>query len=449
MSVELSDAFFANAAGWEAMKRARAMLAAGHVLSSNWSPPVLKGVVQEGETSYRAGLVIKGPIDIDNICTCRTSREWGTICAHSVAVGLHYLKPAPEPELQRAKSPPARTSLQRSLEGKPAELFIIFPPNFAQAASRGKVMLCFEAGWSGGRCPLNALPKTQSWLFSAQDRAVLDALDRLAGGDVPAVLVIETKELVPLLALLADHPRVTLGKSMPLKITREPLAVPVKATLLPSGEIEVKADTLKRELQRIGDDWVFENNSLQPLGLAAKSGRIPRAQVPHFLNTEFLRLAADANFKLEDFTLDVQPPKFLLELKGGLAQLSALLQCAYGPRILTLGTSSRDETVWLPDPANPTRYSTRDLAAEQAAMGRLLRAGFSGPDAQGRFQLLGQNSVLNFFAREFPKLQREWQVTMEERLERSTSEKLERIEPRFEITSSGERWFDLDVAFTS
>src|SRR5688572_15690146 len=92
VSVELSDAFFAKAAGWEAMKRARAMVAAGHVLSSNWSPPVLKGVVQEGDTSYRAGLVIKNSIDIDNLCSCRTSREWGTICAHSVAVGLHYLK---------------------------------------------------------------------------------------------------------------------------------------------------------------------------------------------------------------------------------------------------------------------------------------------------------------------------------------------------------------------
>ncbi|PYI81919.1 MAG: hypothetical protein DME26_18980, partial [Verrucomicrobia bacterium] len=234
---------------------------------------------------------------------------------------------------------------------------------------------------------------------------------------------------------------------MPLKISREPLAIAAKATLLPSGEIQIEAE--KHDFQTIADNWVFNNNTLQPLGVGAKSGRIPRAQVPQFLNAEFPRLAAEANFRLEDFTLDIQPPKFLLELKGGLAQLSALLQCAYGPRIISLGTTSRDEAIWLPDPADVKRYSTRDLAAEQAALGRLLRAGFSGPDSQGRFQLLGQNSVLNFFAGDFPKLQREWEVTMEERLERSTSEKLERIEPRFEITPSGERWFDLDVAFSS
>ncbi|MBC8095390.1 MAG: DEAD/DEAH box helicase, partial [Akkermansiaceae bacterium] len=56
---------------------------------------------------------------------------------------------------------------------------------------------------------------------------------------------------------------------------------------------------------------------------------------------------------------------------------------------------------------------------------------------------------LNFFAREFPKLEREWTVTLEERLERSTKQNLERIEPRFEVTSSGVQWFDLAVSFSS
>src|SRR5436190_2015802 len=430
------------------MKRARAMIAAGHVLSSNWSPPVLKGVVQEGETSYRAGLVIKNSIDIDNFCTCRDSREWGTICAHSVAVGLHHLKPVPPPEFQRVKAAaPRAPGLPRGTEGEAAELFIIFPPNLAQAAPRGKVMLSFEGSWPGGRSPLNALPKNRTWQFSEADNHLLDALDQITGGDVPAVLMLETKDLPPLLAILVDHPRVSLGKSTPLKISDRALTNAARVKLLPSGEIEL---TLQGSpALAIAEGWVFQNNTIQRVSTAAKSGRIPRSQVPQFLNTEFAQLAAQANFKLEDFTLEVRPPKFILELKGGLAQLSALLQCQYGPRILTLGTTSRDEAVWLPDPDDPKRYSTRDLAAEQGALGRLMRAGFSGPDAQGRYQLLGQNSVLNFFAREFPRLQREWQVTMEERLERSSSEKLERIEPRFEITPSGERWFDLDVAFAA
>src|SRR5688572_2366825 len=89
--VVLSDKFFQEIAGWEAVKQARAYIATGKVLSSNWTPPILKGVVQGGETSYRAGLVIKSASDIENMCSCRQSRESGQICAHSVGVGLHHL----------------------------------------------------------------------------------------------------------------------------------------------------------------------------------------------------------------------------------------------------------------------------------------------------------------------------------------------------------------------
>src|SRR5437870_554531 len=91
MAVELTEALLRDAAGWEAMKRARSYLEQDQVLSSNWTAPLLKGVVQSGERSLRAGLVIKGPIDLENICPCRESRESGKICAHSVAVGLHWL----------------------------------------------------------------------------------------------------------------------------------------------------------------------------------------------------------------------------------------------------------------------------------------------------------------------------------------------------------------------
>src|SRR5262245_56975122 len=89
---ELNEQFLAKIAGWDVIKQARAALVGGRVLSSNWTPPVLKGVVQEGTISYRSGLVIKDSINIDNLCTCRASKTWGTICVHSIAVGLHHLQ---------------------------------------------------------------------------------------------------------------------------------------------------------------------------------------------------------------------------------------------------------------------------------------------------------------------------------------------------------------------
>src|SRR5512135_1164266 len=108
--VELTEAFLAKIAGWEAMKKARALLDQGAVLSSNWTPPLLKGVVQEGSISYRSGLVVKDTINLENICRCRPSQDWGTICAHSVAVGLHHLQRARQPMAALGPAGPARPS---------------------------------------------------------------------------------------------------------------------------------------------------------------------------------------------------------------------------------------------------------------------------------------------------------------------------------------------------
>src|SRR3954464_15641927 len=148
-AVELIDEFFGKIAGWEIVKSARAALAGDRVLSSEWSPPVLKGIVQEGPTSYRAGLVIKDAIDVENLCTCRTSKAWGSMCVHSVAVGLHYLQrakrdagalkaqsPSAAPLKAAAAEPPKppkpAKAIQRSADGEKLAIHVILPPNFKE-----------------------------------------------------------------------------------------------------------------------------------------------------------------------------------------------------------------------------------------------------------------------------------------------------------------------------
>ena len=466
MAVELTEALLRDAAGWDVMKRARAYLAQGQVLSSYWSPPLLRGVVQNDGVSFRASMVIEGQIDIENLCTCRDAREWGKICAHGVAVGLHWLnaqKPQAAPVRSaisgsQTKLPPRKaSSLQHDPTGEPAELCIILPPNFDQAIARGKVMLVFEAKWGGGRCPLNALPKGRPFAFSTQDRAIIEQTEALADGETPALLQMEIKDFAALLPLLVDHDRITLGKAGAVTITKSPLQLPLRATLEANGEIVLSLKENTAGMVMIGD-WVWHQQTLQPLGLPPTAKeifsapvRVPRSQVPQFLSQLWPQLQAtggvEANFQLSDFTLEPQSPRFLLALRGGLAQLGALLQCAYGPRIMTVGVTASDESVWLPDPEVPTRYSTRDLTAERAALARLQRSGFSGPDAQGQLHLPGQNAVLNFFAREFTKLQSEWSVTLDEQLENRTLKNIEHVKPRFQVTSSGVQWFDLGVVF--
>ncbi|MEY4916502.1 MAG: SNF2/helicase protein [Verrucomicrobiota bacterium] len=465
MSLELTEKLLSDAAGWDAVKLARAYLASGQVVSSAWSPPLLRGVVRIGEIFFRASLVIKAETDMENLCTCREAREWGKICPHVVAVGLHWLKgqkpvtaatPIPKPAIvTTAKA----SSLRRESGGLPAELFIIFPPNFDQAVARGKIMLVLEAHWNGGRCPLNALPKGQAYAFSAADNAIIEHLEKLSGGETPALLQLELKDFVALLPLLAEHPKLTLGKSAAVTVSRTLFTLPLRATLEANGEIVLSMAGKTDAFIRVGD-WVWHDQTLQPLGLPPIAQkifqapvRLSRAQVPLFLSQQWSQLEAaggvETNFKLADFSIEPQPPRFLLELKGGLTQLTARLHCAYGARIMLLGVTADDEGIWLPDPAVVTRYSTRDFVAERAALGRLQRSGFSSVDGQGKLQLVGQNGVLNFLAREFPKLQREWSVTLDEQLENRTLKNLERVEPSFQIASSGVQWFDLGVVFAA
>ena len=63
-------------------------------------------------------------------------------------------------------------------------------------------MLVLEASWSGGRSPLNALPKTQVFRFSEQESQLLDQIEELAG-ETPAMLMIDTKAFAALLPTLA------------------------------------------------------------------------------------------------------------------------------------------------------------------------------------------------------------------------------------------------------
>ena len=482
MSVELNEALLQKAAGWDVVKRARAYLQLGQVLSSYWQPPLLRGVVQNDGVSFRASMVIKNEIDIENLCTCRDAREWGKICAHGVAVGLHWIESqktkatdngkarhsvvtasgasVPESRLISSLAPPRKASaLCRSPAGEPAELFLILPPNIEQAIARGKIMVVFEAKWGGGRCPLNALPKGRGFAFSAQDNAIIERIEALADGETPALLQLDAKDFATLLPLLVEHENITLGKANAVTVSRTPYQLPLSVTLEANGEIVFALKEKTGALSFVGD-WVWHKQTLQPLGLPPGAQsilqgpvRVPRSQVPLFLSQHWPQLQAaggtEANFKLEDFTLEPQAPRFVLSLRGGLAQLGALLQCAYGSRIMTVGVTAADEGVWLPDPDVMTRYSTRDFNAERAALTRLQRSGFIGPDSQGKLQLTGQSGVLNFFAREFPKLQREWSVTLDEQLENRTLKNIERVEPQFQITSSGVQWFDLGVVFAS
>ena len=243
--MQLTENLLREAAGWEVMKQARGHLEQGRVLSSFWAPPLLRGVVRDGDASFRASLVIHSQTDIENLCSCREAREWGKICAHGVAVGLYWLEEQKRGAAAAAGAPAAKPAppvfkgagLRREAAGEPAALFVILPPNFEQAVARGKIMLVLEAEWSGGRCPLNALPQDRAFAFSPPDTAIIDKAEIPARGETPAILQLELKDFAALLPALAGHPNITLGRTATVTVTTTPVKLPLRATLEAGGDI--------------------------------------------------------------------------------------------------------------------------------------------------------------------------------------------------------------------
>ncbi len=91
--IPITERFLSDAGGWQALKHARSLHAMGRVMAAKYEPPLLEGRVKEGESEFRSGLKILSASNVENLCTCRDSRQRGVVCAHSLAVGLEIIKP--------------------------------------------------------------------------------------------------------------------------------------------------------------------------------------------------------------------------------------------------------------------------------------------------------------------------------------------------------------------
>src|SRR5262249_23597565 len=147
---------------------------------------------------------------------------------------------------------------------------LILPPNLPQALEKGKVMLCFEGSWTRGRSPLNALPKSESFRLAAKEGKLLDAIEELANGITPPMLMLQSEQFAKLLPMLVDHPRLTLGRSMPVAVKSEPLRIPLRARLESNGELTLEFRQQISPLVRVdpAGTWYFHQNTFQPLGFS-------------------------------------------------------------------------------------------------------------------------------------------------------------------------------------
>ncbi|NBS52829.1 MAG: hypothetical protein EBS96_09500 [Spartobacteria bacterium] len=91
--MELTEKLLVSLGGWPVLKQARAIHSIGQVSEASYAPPLLKGKIASDGKSLLAGLKLSNPVDIENLCSCRDSRQRGLICAHSIAIALEVMSP--------------------------------------------------------------------------------------------------------------------------------------------------------------------------------------------------------------------------------------------------------------------------------------------------------------------------------------------------------------------
>lgn len=498
------------------MKLAQQMHQAGRVTEADYQPPLLSGMVREGNRNLRSGLRVQSHSEVENLCTCRESREWGKICPHALAVGLAFIEresapKAMEPARPRAEvaNHPAAKFVELGTEAAtPIALHFILPPNFESAWARQQIMLVTEVELGGKRAMPSTLVAAKIYACDTSDLAAIDVLAQIAGdiAAVAAMRMLTPEEFLRLLGGLRSHPRVTFGKTASVEISSITARPRLRLRGRPEGRVSARSaqdesnaldrtcgsmSLLKTDAQehphlaakeeedesisvqiilahdeRIlsagGEAWLQAGNVFRPLaeGLPADlrsylngpvSLRGERAQ--RFLAFAVPRLREWFEVETEGGSalpkVQTAHPAFLLKIEGSLRELRAELQVQY-PGGTWKRPQRRDAGLeagtleYLPD--SRSIVFVRDHDAERAALDGLEAFGFV--ERGDRLVLANENLIARFFAFEYPRLQRNWEVQLSAQATKASTD-LQPLAPRLEVVGSGEDWFELRYSLSS
>ncbi len=377
------------------MKHARTLYDTKRVTNASWSAPVVRGNVQDGGVEYRAGLKVISATNVENLCSCRASRQQGMICAHSLAVGLAVLRGnhaaaevlEDDVEPSAAKVGPAF----RTDAGEGITLHVIVAPNFDNAWTKNSITIGAEVDYAGRRILLSALPPKGTYLCTPEDLPAIQKLLALGDGTLPGILLLTREQARELLQLLKGHPRVTSGKTTPLNVE----AVLAKVT---------------------------------------ESGAATWAKTAQLLAARTL--------------VEPEQPSFSVTIDGSLNFLQFQLIAQYKNRSVVVRGETLDSTVTKKQGNHRGEESGRNRLAEMAAFDNLGQYGFSNPDREGRFALQGERNILRFIAERLPILQKEWKVTFGSRFAH-VSQAISRVEPEISLRGSGQDWFEVGISLNT
>ena len=496
--IQITEKLLVTAGGWQAIKHARALREMDRVGEARWTPPLLQGLVREGDREYRAGLKILSPANIENICTCRPSREYGTICAHSLAVGLAIVagqQPAPirgdatgtpAAAASPLKAAPAPAIPFQPDPAAPGRLYVVFTPDLSAAWAKGQLLVGLEIASGGDRKLLSvAGPHGQGIDRSLipDDYRVVQRLAQIIGAVPTGMSFLSRGQFLTMLEALAGHPRIALGRSTRVVVESSMFRPRLRARFKKdhSLELEIRWPEASLPLTDSGGTWLLRSGAshttLQPVATGlpaayrllfeAPTRKLPADQAAAFLSLEWPRL--EPYFELEAdapappgatsagspaapiHAISLGEPRFALSIEGSLRQLGARLRAVYSTdRTVTVGMAAdRQSFTYRRAGASGEVIYTRNPEAEKTALARLTNWGFREPDSTGHYFLRGEDQITRFFALGLPPIQSEpgWDVTIGARFQ-DASRQVEHLTPVIGVRGAGQDWFDLELSLT-
>lgn len=488
--LKVSKELLLEIGGWRSMKEGRALWESGKVLSVSYEPPMLHGLVQAGTSTVKARLRLgKRLSDVENLCSCRQAREYGTICAHVIALGLEFIEreklerngtllqamvptTRPTPALPKLHALPAQEAPASS---KPLAFAVTLPVDLADAWGRGEIQVYVEASVDGGAFrPLDGLTRDplETYALSDADLALLQVMERITGGELPSLWLLTAPNFFDFFQALVDHPCVRVGKRATLNVRglTEPstlhldvnrygdLKVRLEEPPLPAGQILVSTGGHWTLLPDSGNGPTLARFNALPQAyhrFREEEITVPRDHLGTFFQRELPNLESclriSASSRVSELEFATLTPQIRATLDGHLYGMVVRLEALYGRNTYSLtghpGEKNRGEDAWTPDPDNPLRYFIRNREAENRARHEVLAAGFEvGKHQPDTYTLSSETKVGFFLANTLPLWRRNWDIRFSERMT-SFMGRCDLIEPEITITATGEDWLSLDLHY--
>jgi superfamily II DNA or RNA helicase len=431
-----------KAAAWPAFKEGKSLLDSGMVVEVKADSTGWQGTVRVGKRLMKVSVVVKSPTYLDTNCPCSDNQRSGSFCCHAVATGLATLKPT-------VATNPVQTTVQKVATSPAAAVpwQVLLPLNWRDALARGKFAATLASSTGDEISPAD--DRLNAWLAREKVAAKPILSLNLDGPRVPAFL-----------ESIADHPRLAAGKDR--------LSIQIR-----SGErLQLaSADHLQDHIQLVPDPesglWTEIGGSFWQVGEASVT-RVGEGSIPADLASTFAELARGKSVEiltqrffdhLDSWQEWVHFPEgswlgtlhfiqapcvFELSLEGSLQHLEAQLAVRYGSAApVPPGLGKVDGLPRL----SGDHCEVRDLAKEELAATRLMKAGFAVENfSSGRWVMKGESAILEFLTKTLPMLRKEWKVSEGERFSH-VQKQVTIVSPKIEILGSGEDWLSFDLSF--